>query len=666
MRSTRALLASLTLMYVLGAALAGPAPVLLPGRKTIRLQGRGMCSQTMLQDPPCGSSDIALKLGSNNKLPCAIWQLAAVKPAGPTQNLVGVPVTIKSTCRMPPNPTCNAFLTGPTTCSDGYTNMGAGGQWVIEAVGAKYRLRSLARGKCPSQYLGAAKVANQSECGNAPRLGFRAPAGAGASYLDQWIIEDAPRCPPPPPPKRSPPPPKKKSPPPSPRPSPPPPAPPPPIPEPKWIPAGPGAEGITLGDADQISSAYDEFNLGPLIAATDGYSITGAVYYSTEETVCAQQGNSGRRLLGSAACRRRRSLSGPGGWIKYMGQDFGNTGGGSIGLQVDPTTGLPAVAYRDNTGQGIFKVSNGTDWNFGCTVDGKFGDNVQSVSLAFPPGSLYNTTGPQQIVAYADGSHCDNLRVKYCNAGQWESFGGTTYDTGVSDINLGIWPWSEGGNQTWTIVAAFIDIEYNKPVVRFYNWTASDWQSLTPPIHQGTVANLKVRFTAMGGFPVAAFTDNGLGGQGSLEAPGSARRRQLLSASGAASFASIQSALSTNYDFNWTYLPPQHPNITSGAASDFDMSFVSGVAVPIAFRDETQGGKLSARIFGPFGVANFGQQGFTPGAAAGTALSASVNLGMTSDWIYCAFRDEGAKPHTLSVYKLSVKEWGEWFKPTPP
>lgn len=87
-----------------------------------------------------------------------------------------------------------------------------------------------------------------------------------------------------------------------------------------------------------------------------------------------------------------------------MGQDFGNTGGGSIGLQVgwltklppaaavhggelaadwalwldmpsarsaervgtpatwhlppqvDPTTGLPAVAYRDNTGQGIFKV----------------------------------------------------------------------------------------------------------------------------------------------------------------------------------------------------------------------------------------------------------------------------------------------------------------------
>ncbi len=69
---------------------------------------------------------------------------------------------------------------------------------------------------------------------------------------------------------------------------------------------------------------------------------------------------------------------------------------------------------------------------------------------------------------------------------------------------------------------------------------------------------------------------------GSLEAPGSARRRQLLSASGAASFASIQSALSTHYDFNWTYLPPQHPNITSGAASDFDVSLsTAGEAHPM-------------------------------------------------------------------------------------
>ena len=56
---------------------------------------------------------------------------------------------------------------------------------------------------------------------------------------------------------------------------------------------------------------------------------------STEETVCAQQGGGGgRRLLrGATACRRRRSLQGPGGWIKYMGQDFGNTSG-SVSLQV--------------------------------------------------------------------------------------------------------------------------------------------------------------------------------------------------------------------------------------------------------------------------------------------------------------------------------------------
>ena len=95
--------------------------------------------------PHACSGDIALKLVSNNRLPCAIWQLTAVTPKGPSQNLVGVPVTIKSTCRMAPNPTCNAFLTGPSMCTDGYTNMGAGGQWIIEAVGSRYRLRSLVR-----------------------------------------------------------------------------------------------------------------------------------------------------------------------------------------------------------------------------------------------------------------------------------------------------------------------------------------------------------------------------------------------------------------------------------------------------------------------------------------------------------------------------------------
>ncbi len=71
-----------------------------------------------------------------------------------------------------------------------------------------------ARSSCPGQYLGAAKVANQSECGKPPRLGFRAPGGAGASYLDQWIIEDAPTPRSPPPPKKSPPPPSPPAPPP--------------------------------------------------------------------------------------------------------------------------------------------------------------------------------------------------------------------------------------------------------------------------------------------------------------------------------------------------------------------------------------------------------------------------------------------------------------------
>lgn len=46
-----------------------------------------------------------------------------------------------------------------------------------------------------------------------------------------------------------------------------------------WMPAGLGAENITTGDADQISSAYDDVVLGPIFAATDSFSQSGAVYY---------------------------------------------------------------------------------------------------------------------------------------------------------------------------------------------------------------------------------------------------------------------------------------------------------------------------------------------------------------------------------------------------
>ena len=106
--------------------------------------------------PPACSADNTLQLSSSSSLPCSAWQLAAVTPKGPNQNLVGVPVTIKSTCRMGSKPTCNTFLTGPAPCNDGYANMGTGGQWIIEAVGTatpqRFRLRSLVgagpRGGC--------------------------------------------------------------------------------------------------------------------------------------------------------------------------------------------------------------------------------------------------------------------------------------------------------------------------------------------------------------------------------------------------------------------------------------------------------------------------------------------------------------------------------------
>ncbi|KAL4424573.1 hypothetical protein ABPG77_009157 [Micractinium sp. CCAP 211/92] len=533
MKSTTALLVGFTLLGVLGTALAGPAPGLQPGRKLIRLVGRGI-------------SNIALKLGSDNKLPCAIWQLAAVKPTGPNQNLVGVPVTIKSACRMAPNPTCNAFLTGPTTCFDDYTNMGAGGQWVIEAVGAKYRLRSLARSSCPGQYLGAAKVANQSECGKPPRLGFRAPGGAGASYLDQWIIEDAPTPRSPPPPKKSPPPPS-------------PPAPPPPLQQPRWLPAGTGSRNITTGRPYQISPGYDEWNLGPLFAVSDSITQTGAVYYSTEETVCAQQGGGRRLLRSSTSCRRRRRLSGAGGWIKYLGQDFGNTNG-SVSMQVSVLTGRPGVAYCNLAGQGIFKVSNGTDWNYGCTVDGKqLAGSLVKLPLLLPVAKM--------LPFVITGDNSNRPVVKYCNAGQWETFNGTVFGNPVSDVSLGLWPWDEGNStDKWIPAVAFIDTNTSLPVGRYYNRTTNNWVTVNPLTTQGDISNLQVRFNNMMGIPLVAFTDKGLGYKGSLEVHVLSRRRQLLSVSSAAS------AASNDYNVSWTYVPSSSPNVTAGAASDFDVS----------------------------------------------------------------------------------------------
>ncbi|KAL4421301.1 hypothetical protein ABPG75_010592 [Micractinium tetrahymenae] len=686
-----ALIAGFVLAALLGAALAGPAPGLLAGRKNVKLVGRGICSKTLLQDPPCGGGDIALKLSSNSSLPCSIWQLAAVTPTGPSQHLVGVPVTFKSECRMPPNPTCNAALTGPSTCTDGYAMMAAGGQWVIEAVGSatpqRYRLHSLARGSCPAQYLGAAKVADQSECDNPPRLGFRAPAGAGATYLDQWTIEDVPTPPSPPPPKHSPPPPKHSPPPPSPpRPSPPSPRPPPPSPsappppspsppppprpspppppplqQPLWVPAGLNSEAVTSGAVTSLSSGYDQVTNGPYFAAVDDADGKGAVYYSPDESVCAQQGGGGgRRLLrGATACHRRRHLSGAGGWQKYMGQDFGSVGG-FVSMQV-ATNGQPAVAYRDTTGAGIFKVFNGTDWDFGCTADGKFADDANYISLAFPWDTMVPMYGQAQYVAYADGANVNMLTVKYCEAGQWQTFGGTPYPLPVTDIHLVVWPWTwSNGTYAYIPAVVFIDTNSNMPTARYYNRTSGDWQDTTSIPATGPVSNLQARF-AGGVIPVIAFTDDGNGGQGSmLYADTSSRRRSLLSASGVASAASAQSVLNNNYQVKWSSLPPTSANFTPGAASNFDMTVLSGApAAIVAYCDETAGGKITAKLYN-FMTGSFidlGQQGFTPGAASLTALYAGLGVGMSSPYIYCGFRDESAKPALLSIYKINLKDW---------
>lgn len=51
--------------------------------------------------------------------------------------------------------------------------------------------------------------------------------------------------------------------------------------------------------------------------------------------------------------------------------------------------------------------------------------------------------------------------------------------------------------------------------------------------------------------------------------------------------------------------------------------------------------------------------GFTPGAASGTALSASYAVGTNSDLVYCAFRDESVTPHRMSVYKINATAWYE-------
>lgn len=61
-----------------------------------------------------------------------------------------------------------------------------------------------------------------------------------------------------------------------------------------------------------------------------------------------------------------------------------------------------------------------------------------------------------------------------------------------------------------------------------------------------------------------------------------ARRRRLMSASGAASFASVQSG-SPFYNFTWEYLPQGQANFTSGPASDFDVSCTAKAAFLLPF-----------------------------------------------------------------------------------
>ncbi len=39
------------------------------------------------------------------------------------------------------------------------------------------------------------------------------------------------------------------------------------------------------------------------------------------------------------------------------------------------------------------------------------------------------------------GDNSNRPVVKYCNAGQWETFNGTVFGNPVSDVSLGLWPW---------------------------------------------------------------------------------------------------------------------------------------------------------------------------------------------------------------------------------
>ncbi|KAL4421312.1 hypothetical protein ABPG75_010603 [Micractinium tetrahymenae] len=194
---------------------------------------------------------------------------------------------------------------------------------------------------------------------------------------------------------------------------------PPPLQQPLWVPAGLNSEAVTSGAVSSLSSGYDQVTNGPYFAAVDDADGKGAVYYNPDESVCAQQGGGGgRRLLrGATACHRRRHLSGAGGWQKYMGQDFGSVGG-FVSMQ----------------------VFNGTDWDVGCTSDGKFADDANYISLAFPWDTMVPMYGQAQYVAYADGANVNMLTVKYCEGGQWQTFGGTPYPLPVTDIHLVVWP----------------------------------------------------------------------------------------------------------------------------------------------------------------------------------------------------------------------------------
>lgn len=518
-----------------------------------------------------------------------------------------------------------------------------------------------ARSSCPARYLGAAKVTTRRECSNPPRLGFHAPAGASSTYLDQWIIEDAPLSPSPPPPKRSsPPPPKKRS----------PPAPPPPPPQPRWVPAGAGSQGATPEYVISIAPGYDPVDKGPLFAASIYPSQTGAVYYSTEETVSAQQGGGRRRrLLGSAAGRQSRRLAGGGGWTKYLGQDYGATSG-YVSMQVDPA-GLPAVAYSSPSGVGILKVSNGTDWIFGCSPDGQFGGSIFYPSLAITPAAMMGTVGMQQAVAFQDGSTAGpsgmQLAVRYCEGGQWKTFPGTPYNRTIRDgVFLGIVPWAgTNSSDSWTVVVASTDAATFAPVMRYFNRTTSDWNSIATIPAKSYTNNLKVRYDYKGFEPLVALSDQGLGLEGTLFAPSTPKRRRLLSASGAASNQST----SFDFSFSWSNLPPGQTSFSSDTAYEIDTLPVPGAgAVIVAYSDMSfnMGGKARAKILINGTLVDLGQPGFSAGRVYGTAISASPGLGSSSDWLYCAFRDGGLDPNAMSIHKLNLTDWLAWYKKTHP